>query len=312
MLTTKRSQRLAALFMLSCLGILPLEVLCASTSGAPKNNAVPKFKKVVLVLFENENIDRPLSQPFFTKLAHEGALLKNYHAVAHPSVPNYIALTSGDTQGVTGDSDYDLNVKHLGDLLEEKSKSWRNYAEDYPESSTGSCFRGGRSGKYVRKHTPFMSYTNVSKTARCKNIVDASHFYQDVKNGTLPDFSFFTPNLDNDVHDTDITFGERWFKTTFEPLLALPNFKDVLLIVTFDENECNTIGPFVTPAKHAKCKGDLNQVYTVFYGAEVRAGAVSLTHYDHYSLLTTLELGFDLTSLGKKDQSAKTITDIWK
>ena len=268
---------------------------------------VPQFKKVVLLLFENEDFDRPISHPFFSEMAKKGALLTNYHAVAHPSEPNYIALTSGDTQGVTDDADHDLPGKHLGDLLEERGKTWKNYAENFP----GNCFRGAFRGKYARKHTPFISYTNVSQSARCSRIVDASEFESDVKKNQLPDFSFYTPNMDNDAHDTDIGTADRWFKNTFEPLLDLPGFKDVVLIVTFDENECNTIGPWVASAKVASCKGDTNQVYTIFYGAGVMRGVRSRFFANHYSLLKTIEAGFGLGSLGKQDEDAEVISGIW-
>lgn len=266
------------------------------------------FQKVVLVIFENENIDKPLSQPFFSTLVSKGALLTNYHAVAHPSQPNYIALTSGDTQGVDDDDNHDLGVKHLGDLLEAKGKTWKNYAENFP----GSCFAGAVDGRYVRKHTPFISYLNVNKTPRCANIVEASQFATDVKNNTLPDFSFYTPNMDNDTHDTNIVYGEEWFKKTFDPFLRQPAFKNVLLIVTFDENECNTVGPYVTAKKKVLCKNDPNQVYTAFYGNGVKVGSTSNKSYDHYSLLRTIEAGFGLGTLGKHDDHAALITGIWK
>ncbi len=269
---------------------------------------VPPFKKVVLVIFENEDFDKPLARPFFKQLAENGALLTNYHGVAHPSEPNYIALTSGDTQKILDDESYDLKIKHLGDLLEAKHKTWKNYAENFP----GHCFLGAKSGRYVRKHTPFISYTNVSSNSqRCENIVNASQFIQDVKNNRLPDFAFYTPNMDDDAHDTNISYADDWFKTTFAPLLKLDGFKDVLLVITFDENECNTIGPYVTKEKIAQCQGDPNQIYTVLYGLGVKTGMKSNAHYDHYSLLKTLELGFDLETLGQHDSTATPISGVW-
>lgn len=269
---------------------------------------IAPFKKVVLVLFENENFDKPLMHPFFSKLAHEGALLTNYHAVAHPSQPNYIALTSGDTQGVSDDRNHDLDVRNIGDLLEEKGKNWKNYAEDFP----GKCFLGERDGAYTRKHTPFISYKKIFTTERCGNVVNATQFEKDLKNKTLPDFSFYTPNMDDDAHDTDMAYGERWFAKKFSPLIARPEFKDVLLIVTFDENECATVGHWVTAEKRAACKGDSNQVYTVFYGRGIKAGSSSDGLYNHYSLLRTIEAGFGLGTLGKQDEKAAVISGIWE
>src|SRR5262249_13924639 len=162
---------------------------------------------------------------------------------------NYIALVAGTVDytgvpiGVGGDDkpsggkidddeQYDLPGKHLGDLLEAKHLDWKNYAEDYPGTAS-QCFTdrqnklaNGSNGNSVRRHTPFLSFTNVTgDSARCtKHIVNASAFATDVANGTLPAFSFFTPNLVDDGHGTE-TVGastkraDQWFQRTFGPLL---------------------------------------------------------------------------------------------
>jgi acid phosphatase len=123
-----------------------------------------------------------------------------------------------------------------------------------------------------------MSFTNVStNSSRCtKHIADASAFVKDVANGTLPVFSFFTPNLLDDGHDSSTEVADTWF-----------------LVATFDENSCNTIGAGDTPeddAKKAPCVGDQNVVYTSLIGNGVKPGSSSNARYDHYSLLKTIEL----------------------
>ena len=295
-------------------GALPLILLCTALPStgraAPTPPPIPAFKKVVLVIFENQNYEKALSQSVFADLAKKGALLTKYHAISHPSLPNYLALISGDTQGIDDDAIYNLNARHIGDLLEEKGKTWKNYAEDYP----GNCYLEAQKGRYARKHTPFLSFTNITKTPRCNHIVDATQFLIDLKNNQLPDFSFYTPNMDDDGHDTQIAFSAKWFDTTFLSYLKEPGFKDVLLIVTFDENSC----PHVTKNALKKqmglsyCEEDSNQVYTVLYGPPVKAGAQSELNYDHYSLLHTIEMGLGLGNLGKKDANANIIKGIWK
>jgi hypothetical protein len=309
-------------------------------SGGVGPSSVPKFKKVVVVFFENDDEKNALGFPFFQSFAKRGALLTNYRGVTHPSEPNYIAFASGSLDytgvsiGVGGDqvaaggmidddTQYDLPGRHVGDLLEAKNLSWKNYAEDYP--GTGSkCFTGnhdkaadGSPGNYARRHTPFMSFTNVSAdNSRCtKHIVNASVFQDDITNGTLPAFSFFTPNLVHDGHDTGTEVADQWFQKIFGPLLEDPKFADVLLVATFDENSCNTIGAGDTPeddAKKARCVGDQNIVYTALVGSLVKPGSSSNVKYDHYSLLKTIEQGFGLGDLGKNDAKAAPITGIWK
>jgi hypothetical protein len=310
------------------------------TGSSGTGSGVPAFKKVVVVIFENDDEKNALQFPFFKSLTKRGALLTNYRGVTHPSEPNYIALTSGtlDYKGVSigvggdtiaaggmidDDEQYDLPGRHLGDLLEAKKLDWKNYAEDYPGTDS-TCFTGrqdkrpdGSHGNYVRRHTPFMSFTNVSTNqSRCtKHIVNASAFQNDLAKGTLPAFSFFTPNLIDDGHDSSTEVADKWFQKNFGPLLDDPKLADVLVIATFDENSCNTIGAGDAPedaAKKARCVGDQNVVYTALVGNGVKPGSSSDAQYNHYSLLKTLETGFGLGDLGKNDATSAPITGIWK
>jgi phospholipase C len=117
------------------------------------------------------------------------------HPLTHPSQPNYIALTAGDLHGVKDDANVDLDVRHLGDLLEARGLRWKVYADGYP----GSCQADARIGPYARKHVPFISFRNVREDpARCANIVNASRMCEDIAAGTLPDYSLFIPDMNHD------------------------------------------------------------------------------------------------------------------
>jgi hypothetical protein len=254
------------------------------------------FKNVFIMIFENEEADNVLEQTTFATLAKQGAYLDNFHAITHPSQPNYIALTSGDTQGVKDDKPVNLDSKNIIDLLEAKNISWKVYAEDYP----GSCNLVEKHEKYVRKHNPFMSYTNItSNPKRCQYIVNADQLDIDIRSGTLANYSFYIPNLDNDAHDTGIAYADNYLKTAFVPRLKNPAFtKDLLFIITFDEGD----------TKHPTSQ---NQIYTLFYGDMVKPQIVD-AKYNHYSILSTLENFWQLGSLGLNDATNPPISEIWK
>ena len=252
------------------------------------------FKKVMVIVLENTDYDEALTQPFLSQLVAKGALLSNFYAEAHPSQPNYIALISGSTNGVSSDSLANLNGQQIGDLLEAKGLQWKAYAEQYP----GNCFLGATSGKFARKHVPFLSFKNIQNDKqRCNRIVDASELSTDISNGTLPDFSLYSPDLDNDGHDTGAAYADQWLSSKFGPLLQNSSFsKDLLLVVTFDESE--SLGP--------------NHVFTVLYGDGIAPGVVSNDSYTHYSLLRTIEDEFGLGTLSQGDSQASAISGIWK
>lgn len=274
-----RLYHLAALFLASA-------TAAAATPG--KN-----FDRVVFVVFENTDYSAAMAQPFFKSLANQGANFSQFEAMAHPSQGNYVALTSGDLNGVDGDGNYDLDVENVVDLLEAKGLTWKVYAENYP----GHCFTGRYSGDYARKHNPFISYVNIQKNpARCAQIVEAQAFDQDAKNGTLPNYAFYVPNLKNDGHDTGVAYANGWYARKFGPYVADAHFMNrMILVTTFDES------------------GSLwqNQIYTSIVGSTVKPGDYPAP-YITPSLLRMVEDNWDLGNLGKQDGTAPLITGIWK
>lgn len=273
----------ALVLVLTAVGFLPKFAL----AEAP-------FKKAFIVILENTDYKDAVKQPFMSRLAAEGALLEQMYAVARPSQPNYIALTSGSTWGVATNKNVDLDVRHIGNLLEEKGMSWKLYADGYP----GNCFLGAYKGKYGRKHVPFLSYKNVQNDpARCARVVNAEELKTDLENEALADVSFFIPDDNNNGHDTGVAFADRYLEKTFGPLLTDERFtRDMLLVVTFDESS------YLTP----------NRIYTSFWGAGVRPGTKNSARYTLYSLLRTIEDAFGLGTLGKRDAEARPITGIWQ
>jgi hypothetical protein len=248
----------------------------------------------MIVVLENTDYANALAQPFLSELAARGALLSDFFAETHPSFPNYVAMTAGSTFGLSSNDDVTLDVSHIGDLLEAAGRTWKVYAEGYP----GNCFLGSTAGAYVRRHVPFLSFRNVQMTpARCQQIVKATVLATDIANGTLPDFGFYVPDVNNDGHDTGVAFADRWLAQTFGPWLEDPRFMDgMLFVVTFDEG--SHAGP--------------NHIYSVLYGRAVVPGSVSASRYDHYSLLRTIEDAWGLGTLGQHDTEASAITEVWR
>jgi len=261
-------------------------------------HAGSSIRHIVVVVLENEDASRAELQPYMSELAGRGALLRNYHAVAHPSQPNYIAMVAGSTFNLTTNDPVVLDIKHLGDLLEDKGLTWKVYAENYP----GNCYLGESAGlqstgEYVQRHVPFLRFKNIrSDPARCPHVVEAAALDADVAAGTLPGFALYVPNNANNGHDTGVSNADRWLRSRFDPLLSNPKFVDgTLLVVTFDEG--TTAGP--------------NIVYTVLVGPGIARGTVSNRFYDHYSLLRTIEEIFGIGTLDRNDRIAETIRDIW-
>ena len=273
--------------------LISLVLLLVNLAAAEPARAAA-VKRVFIVVLENEAGTAAYQQPFLHKLADEGALVEGSEAVAHPSYPNYLALTSGSTWGIDSDRQVTLDATHIGDLLEAKGKTWKLYAEGYP----GHCFLTKRNGVYTRTHVPFLSYKNIQQNpARCARVVNARELQADIERGTLPDFMMYIPDNNNNGHETSVASADSYLGRTLGPLLKDRRFtQDMLVVVTFDEDD--------------KVHG--NHIYTALWGDAVVAGSKPKGRYTHYSLLRTIEDQLGVGTLGREDATAAPITGVWR
>jgi hypothetical protein len=243
------------------------------------------IRHVVWVLMENKDyasVISPGSAPFINRLAHRYGLATDYSAISHPSLPNYIALTSGSDQGISDDSDpssHRLNVPSIFSQL--PGGASRSLEQGMPSD----CARGD-SGDYAVRHNPETYYTNLGPA--CSRY--------DVPLGARPNlsarFTFVTPNLINDMHDGSIGDGDKFLQSYVPALMATPQYRSrtTVIFVVWDENEgasgnqvpCIVISPFT-------------------HG--VRDG----TRYTHYSLLRTTETLLGLPLLGNARSASSMI-----
>lgn len=245
------------------------------------------FDHVFIMQFENHAEDEVIKDPNFAKYTQMGRGCTNYYAVTHPSQPNYWAQVAGSYFDKNTDASVDLPYTNLVDLMDPAGVTWKAYQEDYP----GNCDSRESVGDYYRKHNPFISFDNVRTNAsRCKNIVNASVLDEDLAAGTLPQYSYYTPNINNDAHNTNITFGGKFLDGFLKPRLSLFP-KGTLIVVSWDEDDYT----------------EENKILVFFLdpgSAIFKPGTMDNTHYTHYSLLATVEANWNLGNLGRGDKGA--------
>ncbi|MEU9441326.1 alkaline phosphatase family protein [Streptomyces sp. NPDC048304] len=252
---------------------------------------VPSPDHVVVVVFENHAYSQVIgssSAPYINSLKSQGANLTQSYAETHPSQPNYYALFSGSTQGVTDDSCVTpgfSSAPNLGSEVLAAGRTWASYNESLPSQGSTVC----SSGDYAQKHNPWFGFSNVP-TSSAKTFAQFPTDYS-----TLPQMSFVTPNLCSDMHDCSVSTGDTWLKNNLGAYATWAKTHNSLLVVTFDEDN--------------RLSG--NRIPTVLYGQPVAAGSSSATTYNHYDLLRTLEDSQGLTSHAGNATSAKDITGIW-
>ena len=255
-------------------------------------SAVPNPDHVVVVVMENHAYSQVIgssSAPYINNtLKAGGANLTQSHAITHPSQPNYYALFSGSTQGVTDDSCVTpgfSSAANLGSEVIAAGKSWGSYNETLPSQGSTTC----KSGNYAQKHNPWFGFSNVP-TSTAKTFTQFPTDYS-----TLPKMSFVTPNLCSDMHDCSVSTGDTWIKNNLGAYATWAKTHNSLLVVTFDED--NSLSG--------------NRIPTVLYGQPVTPGSSSATTYNHYNLLRTLEDMAGTSTHAGQAASASDITGIW-
>jgi len=270
--------------------LLAALVLCpGAQSAGPK---VPAFGHVVVVVLENKDRADVLGNadaPAFNAFAKGGAVLSGYRGVTHPSLPNYLALVSGSTHGIASDcTSCTVAGRSLADTLEARGLSWKAYAEGLP----GPGWTGAWSGRYAKKHEPFVYFRSVlASPARLRRVVPLTQLARDLAARRLPAFALVTPDLCHDMHDCSVRVGDAWLKRFLLPLLKLPR---TAVFVVFDESDSSD------PGVPALALGTLVRPHSRFRAA-----------MSHYDLLRTIEDGLGLPRLGSSARAAP-VTAIWR
>ena len=231
--------------------------------------------------------------PYINSLARHYGLATQYYAISHPSLPNYLALTSGSTFGITEDcTRCFVEATNIADQVEASGRTWRAYMESMPSP----CFIGD-ANTYVQKHNPFLYYNDIrTNPARCRaNVVPFTQFGTDLLGGPVANYVWITPNLCNDMHDCSISTGDRWLSQVVPTILNSSAFQDRgALFITWDEGSSN--GGCCTIASGGR-------IATIVISPLAKSGFQSSVAETHYSLLRTIESAWGLLPLDGASQS---------
>jgi phosphatidylinositol-3-phosphatase len=267
--------------------LLGLGVWSASEPQQPPSASESNSTKHVFVIaMENKGYDQALGGNYTASLASQYAVATNYHAVAHPSLPNYLALTSGSTWGITDDKYHPLSSgEDLGSELTSAGISWRAYMEDMSAGCLASPY------PYALKHNPFAYYGEQCPS----NVVDLSQLDTDLSEDT-PNFVWITPNLCHDEHDCSVSSEDQWLGEVVPKIMDSAAWKeDGVLFIVWDEDDQKS-GPNRAPL--IMVAPNLKEHQTERY-------------YDHYSLLATIEERLGVERLGEATD-AKAIEDLFQ
>jgi phosphatidylinositol-3-phosphatase len=243
----------------------------------------PTYRHVVWIWMENKdyaNVIGSSSAPFLNSLAADCGLATNYHAITNPSLPNYIAATSGlggyklnpFYSNCQPDSYCSTRLKSVFAQL----RSWRAYQESMPRP----CARRD-DGLYAARHNPAIYYRSLRGCR--KRDLPLTALQRDLDGNSLPAFSFITPNLCHDAHSCPLKDGDDWLAEEVPRIIQSAAYRagNTVLVITFDEGE------------------ESSHIATVIVSPSTPAGRRSGARFDHYSLLRTTQELLGVPRLGR-------------
>jgi hypothetical protein len=264
---------------------------CGRASSRPAS-----YSHVIWLWMENhsyEEIVGSSSAPYLTSLARACGLATNYHNITHPSLPNYIAATSGlgrpEVQPFQGDCDPSASCSTDVRSIFAQVPSWRAYEESMPTA----CDRQD-SGDYAVHHNPPPYYNSLTDCARFD--LPLTRLSSDLTTNSLPAYSFITPNTCHDTHNCPVSVGDQWLASEVPQILSSPAYRagHTVLFITWDEGEGGTASDCATNQSDVGC-----HVATVIVSPSTPAGRRSGQLFNHYSLLRTTEDLLGLSPLGQ-------------
>lgn len=209
--------------------------------------------------------------------------------------PSGNAPATGDTTGKLADPAAATTLppqtaQTIGDLLNAKGLSWAWYAGSWnTASSDRTAIYNNKVPNFQSHHQPFNYYAAFDPAAhadaRAAHLKDFdADFLKDAAAGTLPAVSFYKPqgNLNQHPGYASVADGDAHIASVIAKLQASPQWKNMLVVVTYDEN-----GGFYDHATVPKGDrwGPGTRIPALIISPFAKKGFVDKTQYDTASTL---------------------------
>ncbi len=295
---------------------------------APPKSTVGPLDHVFMVYLENKgytDIVGSPNAPFLNSLIDAYGIGSNYHALTHPSDPNYYPILGGSDFGINYNCPANCFARpNLADEIEAADKTWAGYAE------------GGGGYTAPTDRLPFLAFSNIyNNPERVEaHLFDLSQLATDLASAnTTPNFVWFaaddatnmegpTDTIDGIFqwvvseltnHQYNVKAGDEWLQDKVTTIMESGVWNDPTqksaIFITFDEdynnlslgigNQGNHINMIVIPSGGAVANG-------------MRSGRFVADDYNnHYSLLRTIEDSLGLPPLTNNDRFAPPMNEYW-
>ena len=253
-----------------------LSSVCGSLGGAPATS------KLLVIYEENQDASSVIGNkgaPNLNAYAKGCGYASNYMSLTHPSLPNYLASTSGlpyDTSPWEADCEASApGCQTANDNIfnELGPGRWKAYADAMPSACATS-----NSGQYAARHNPAVYYTDLGASCATNDVpagtTTSGSLQADIASGSLPTFGTLTPDLINDQHSGSIQQMDAYLGQWIPAITSGPDYQSgrLTVVIVYDEGSGSGTNA------HSTVAAVVMSPYTI-------PGTVSATAFTHYSLL---------------------------
>ncbi|MFI5272239.1 MAG: alkaline phosphatase family protein [Ktedonobacterales bacterium] len=305
------------MLLVAAIGAQPAAARASQNDG--NRSQIKNFQHVFIIMMENTGFDSLIGNPnapWINAAAAQYGVATNYYGVTHPSQPNYIAATSGSTNGVTADTSTNVDAPNIVDQMEAHGKTWKAYMQSYAPCIATPLVDSCGNQLYERKHNPFISYVDVqSNPARVANIVDLSQFSTDLAGNSVPDYSWISPDQCHDMHGRGapasdpcsfsneqqlIATGDTFLQQTVGAIMSSRAWNgNSVIFIQWDESDFTGTGPAGFGDTRGCCDSNPGGglVLSLVISHSDHSARSSAVAYNHFSMLATIEDGWKLGCL---------------
>ncbi|HET7358104.1 MAG TPA: alkaline phosphatase family protein [Nocardioidaceae bacterium] len=206
--------------------------------------------KLLVVIEENHSLAQMRAgMPYAFRLAKKYGYANQYHAITHPSLPNYLAIAGGNTFGVSDDAEPAAH-RLTGHSVFGQALAHHRTATVYVQSMPSPCATVS-SDPYAVKHNPWAYFVRERRQCRSHD-VGMRRFGNDVAAGRLPTLGMVVPDLQHDAHNGSLQQADAWFHSLMRRVFAGPDWRSghLVVVLTADEDDGNQGNRVLTVVIH--------------------------------------------------------------
>ena len=225
------------------------------SSASSPTGGLGSIRKILVIMEENHSLQQifPGGMPYLWSLAQRYAYASDWSDVAHPSLPNYLAIFAGSAFNDPQDCTPAPGCSYPGPSVFGQALARGKSAKAFEESMPQPC-DAGFAGEYDVNHNPWAYFPSEAASCRANDVpagTPAGGALADVvRGGALPDVGLITPNLLHDGHDGTLAQADAWLRGWVPVLTSGPDWRSgrLAIVVVFDEGETTEQVPFVLMA----------------------------------------------------------------